>query len=124
MPVYTAQKEEVLVITVDGDYTSSELRRVGGAAVDNPEPGSPARILLDVSGAAGLSRRPPAEFMEVAGFFAAMGEKLDGVAVLAPDDASFNLLRMGMRMYAGRGLRAQVFRARPDALEWLKGGTA
>ena len=76
-----------------------------------------------MSGAAGLTKRSPADLMEVAEFFAAMGEKLDGVAVLAPDDASFNLMRMGMGMYAGR-LRAQVFRARPDAVAWLKGATA
>lgn len=121
MPVNNAHKDGILVITVDGDYTSAELKRVGAAAVANPDTPSPARILLDVSGAAGLTNRPPAELMETAAFFASLGDALHGVAVLAPDEASYGLMRMGMTLYAGRGMRAEVFRDRLQATAWLHG---
>ena len=121
MPVYNAEKDGILVITVDGDYTSTELKRVGAAAVADPEAPAPARILLDVSGAAGLTNRPPAELGEVADFFASLGASLHALAVLAPDDASHALMRVGMGLYAGSGLRSQVFRGRPEAMAWLKG---
>jgi len=120
VPVHSAQKDGILVITVDGDYTSSELRRVGAAAVAHPDTRVPARILLDVSGAAGLKNRPRAELMETADFFASMGEALGAMAVLAPDDASHGLMRMGLAMYAARGIPAEIFRNRPEAVEWLK----
>jgi hypothetical protein len=119
VPVHNAQKNGVLVITVDGDYTAAELRRVGAAAVADLDAPARARILLDVSGAAGLARRPPAELIEVADFFASLGDTLHAVAVLAPDDASYGLMRMGMELYAGGGMRAEVFRDRPGALGWL-----
>lgn len=117
MPVHSAQKEGILVITVDGDFTSSELRRVGAAAVAHPDTRVPARILLDVSGAAGLKNHPSAGLMETADFFASMA--LGAMAVLAPDDTSHGLMRMGLAMYAVRGIRAEVFRNRPEAMEWL-----
>ena len=32
MPVFTRYKDEVLVLTADGDYTAGELERVGARA--------------------------------------------------------------------------------------------
>jgi len=119
VPVFHAQKEGVLVITVDGDYTSGELQRVGARALASPDVPAPARILLDVSGAAGLGNRSGAELMETADFFASMGLALSAVAILAPDDESHRLMRMGMTLYADRGIQAEVFRDRTGAMAWL-----
>lgn len=119
MPVFHSKKDGVLVITVDGDYTSGELKRVGGAAVADPDTPTPALILLDVSGAAGLGNRTAAELMETAEFFGSMGVALSAVAILAPSDDAHSLMRMGMTLYADRGIQAEVFRDRTGAMAWL-----
>ena len=121
MPVYHAHKDGILVVTADGDYTTSEMRRVAAAAVGSPDTQIPVRILLDMSGAATLKSRASDELFELADFFTSLEDKLDAVAVLAPDEASYGLMRMGMTLYTGRGVRANVFRARSEAVEWLNG---
>ena len=70
VPVYDSQKEGIVVITVDGDHTTAELKRVGAAALDRPGVPSPARVLLDVSGAASLKNRSPEDLQDTATFFA------------------------------------------------------
>jgi hypothetical protein len=123
VPVYHAHKDGILVITADGDYTTSEMRRVAEAAVASPDTQVPARILLDMSGAASMKNRTSDELFELADFFTGLGDNLDAVAVLAPDEASYGLMRMGMTLYTGRGVRADVFRARPEAVGWLNGAS-
>lgn len=119
MPVYDSQKEGIVVITVDGDHTTAELKRVGAAALDRPGVPSPARVLLDVSGAASLKNRSPEDLRDTATFFADL-PGLQAVAVLAPDDLSYSLMRMGMTFFRANGMRASVFRSRPEAMAWLK----
>lgn len=121
MPVFTRVSGSVLLVTVDGDYTPAELRRVGEAGILDPGTPKPARVLLDMSGAAGLSKRKPEELKETARFFGALRAHLDRVAILAPDDLSYGLMRLGESWFedAAGSERAMVFRSRAEALEWL-----
>ena len=106
---------------MDGDYTSGELKRVGSAGLENPALADPVHVLLDMSGAAGISRRSPDELRATADHFAAYGDRVAAAAILAPDDLSYGLMRMGETFFASRGKVAKVFRTRGEALAWLEG---
>lgn len=108
MPVFTKLSGRVLVVTVDGDYTPQELRRVGELGIRAPETPSPARVLLDVSGAAGGGARTPSELADHAAFFVGLGPEVGWVAIQAPGGP-------------GPGIAGgEVFRTRAEAVAWLE----
>ena len=51
MPVFTRLRDDVMTLTVDGDYTANELRRVAFNAFESVELPTRLLILLDMSGA-------------------------------------------------------------------------
>ena len=65
MPVFTRMKEGLLVLTVDGDFTANELRRVTLGAFESAETPQNVPILLDMSGAAGLSAKSSEEMQAI-----------------------------------------------------------
>jgi hypothetical protein len=118
MPVHPSTDGAVLVIAVDGDYTQGELHRVVGSALDDEA--APARILLDLSGAASLGGRSDDELKATAAFFADRGPAVDRVAILVRGDILQDLMRMGTAFAVQEGLRASPFRDRGEAMEWLR----
>ena len=122
MPVHHALAGTVLLIAVDGDYTPDELHRVAETALAEPQTPSPARVLLDLSGAASLEGRSDEELAGTAAFFASQGGSLDRVAVLVRGDILQDLMRMGTAFAVQKGLRASPFRDRDEAMRWLNEG--
>jgi hypothetical protein len=119
MPVRAAFQDGVLAITVDGEYTPEELRGTGDAALLDPGVAGQVRVLLDVTDAVGLRARSSETLRETALFFAARRDRVAKVAILAPDDLGYGLMRQAA-VYAGNaGLVAQVFRTRAEGLSWL-----
>ena len=119
MPVHHDVAGPILVIAVDGDYTREELHRVAGTALVEAETPSPARVLLDLSGAASLEGRTDEELAATAAFFAHQGDRVDRVAVLVRGDILEDLMRMGTAFAAQKGLKASPFRDREEAVRWL-----
>ena len=119
MPVHALDQNGILRITVDGDYTSEELRRVGARALDAWSAPAPVRVFLDFSGAAGLDRKPARDVHGTAAFFADRRGLVDRVAILAPGDLAYGLMRMGAALSQRDGLRTEVFRTSAEAQAWL-----
>ena len=118
MPVHARTIDGLIHLIVDGDYTSEELRRVGAGAVDGAGEHR-VSVFRDLSGAAGLSRKTPADLRATAAFFGARRDRLGRVAILAPTDVGYGLMRMGAAFGGADGLDVQVFRTRKEALDWL-----
>ncbi|MEQ8329476.1 MAG: STAS/SEC14 domain-containing protein [Longimicrobiales bacterium] len=119
MPVHARTIDGLIHLVVDGDYTSEELRRVGAAAVDGAT-APRTSVFVDFSGAAGLHRKTPADLRTTAAFFGSRRERLGRVAVLAPTDVGYGLMRMGAAFGDADGLAVQAFRTRAEALAWLR----
>ena len=118
MPVFSRVRDGVLVLTVDGDYTANELRRVGFGAFEAQ--GTPKRVpvLLDLSGAAGLVKKSPAEIAGTGAIFGAYRDRLTGIAVVASPDVHH--LFDGQSGFAGEaGVRVQACQSHADARDWL-----
>jgi len=119
MPVFSRLRDGVLVLTVDGDYTANELRRVGTSAFESEDAPSQVPVLLDLSGAAGVADKAPAELIATGAVFGAYKDRLTGLAVVAsPTLASlFDPLSV---FAAEAGVPVQVCASHADARAWLK----
>lgn len=118
MPVHASVVGGILEVVIDGDYTSAEVRRVGSAALDGAA--GPMPVFMDFSGAAGMGRRDPADLRETTTFLAARKAQFSRVAILAPSDAAYGLMRMASAFAGGEGLHVEVVRTRAEAMEWLE----
>jgi len=107
VPVFTRLNGEVLVVTVDGDYTPGELRRVAERGLQAPETPHPVRVLLDMSGAAAPAERAAEDVREAAAFFASLAPGVERVAIQTHLDVP------------GLPGEATAFQKRAEALAWL-----
>lgn len=118
MPVFSRVRDDVLVLTVDGDYTVNELRRVGFGAFEAT--GTPKRVpvLLDLSGAAGLAKKTADDLASTGAIFGAYRDRLTGIAVVAPaDTAGLFDGQGGFARESGVPVKAHASHA--DARSWL-----
>ena len=119
MPVHTELADGILSVVVRGEYTSAELRQTGRDALERERVPTPARILLDISGASSLSERSMADLRGTATYFAGLRPRIQRVAILAPDDLAFGLMRMASVFSDAEGLDAEAFRSEDEARAWL-----
>jgi hypothetical protein len=122
MPVHFSQVGALLLVAVDGDFTVPELGRVLDEAAKTGAVPNPARVLLDLSGAATLAHKTDAELAGCASLFAARPGRFDPVAILMPGATMDDMLRMGTAFVAQDGIRATPFRSREEAEGWLLSG--
>lgn len=118
MPVFTRFRDGVLVLTVDGDFTANELRRVAYGAFH--EDGTPrvVPVLLDMSGAAGLSAKSSEQLRAMGAIFGAYRDRIAGLAVVAPN-AVHDLFAQEGDFGGEAGLDLFACTAHTEAREWL-----
>lgn len=122
MPVFSRVRDGVLVLTVDGDYTANELRRVGFAAFEAEDAPAKVPILLDLSGAAGLGNKSPVELSSTGAIFGAYRDRLTGIAVVASSDVT-SLFDAQSDFATEAGVRVAVCPSHADAQAWLQDGS-
>jgi hypothetical protein len=118
MPVFTRLKEGLLVLTVDGDFTANELRRVAFGAFEDAETPGTVPILVDMSGAAGLSAKSTEEMQAAGAIFGAYRDRVTGLAVVAAAEVHDHFAEDGA--FAGEaGIPTKACNSHADAREWL-----
>lgn len=122
MPVFSRMRDGVLVLTVDGDYTANELRRVGFTAFEAEDAPAKVPVLLDLSGAAGLANKSPVELSATGAIFGAYRDRLTGIGVVAPPDVA-SLFDEQSDFASEAGVRVAVCSSHADAQEWLQGSS-
>ncbi len=118
MPVFSRIRDGVLILTVDGDYTPNELRRVGFTAFEAEEAPTKVPVLLDLSGAAGLQNKSPTELAATGAIFGAYRDRLTGIAVVASTDIA-TLFDAQSDFGSEAGVRVGVCSSHAEAREWL-----
>ena len=121
MPVFTRVREGVLVLTADGDYTSNELRRVGFTALEADGTPSPVPVLLDLTGAAGIDRKPEVELRATGAIFGAYRDRITRVAVVASPEV-LALFDSESAFANEAGVAVRACRSHADARAWLEDG--
>lgn len=121
MPVFTRVKDGILVLTVDGDYTPNELRRVAFGAFEADETSPSVPILLDMSGAAGIGGKTSEELRASGAIFGAFRDRISGIGVVAAADVHALFASTGD---FGReaGVPIQAYQSHAEAREFLGHG--
>lgn len=122
MPVFSRVRDGVLVLTVDGDYTANELRRVGFSAFEADDAPTKVAVVLDLSGAAGLANKSPTELAATGAIFGAYRDRLTGIAVVASGEVA-DLFNAQSDFASEAGVRVEACSSHADAREWLQGSS-
>jgi len=122
MPVFSRVRDGVLVLTVDGDYTANELRRIGFAAFEAEDAPTKVPVVLDLSGAAGLANKSPVDLASTGAIFGAYRDRLTGIAVVASPELT-SLFDEQSDFASEAGVRVAVCSSHADAQEWLQDGS-
>jgi len=118
MPVFTRLKDDALVLTVDGDFTPNEIRRVAFGAFEDPKTPQPVPVLLDMSGAAGLSAKSDEDMEATGAIFGAYRDRITALAVVAAADVHGHFSAYGS-FAREAGLSLQACNSHAEAREWL-----
>jgi len=121
MPVFTRVRDGVLVLTVDGDYTANELRRVTFGAFEEKDTPRPVPVLLDMSGAAGLEDKSPAELAASGAIFGAYRDRITGGGVVVGSELH-GLFAQDGAFGSEAGVRVKACQSHADARTWLTEG--
>lgn len=122
MPVFTRVRDGVLVLTVDGDYTANELRRVAFKAFEADDTPPTVPILLDMSGAAGLATKSAEELQASGAIFGAYRDRVTGIGVVASPEAH-GLFTSDGDFGREAGVAVQACQSHADARDWLATGS-
>lgn len=120
MPVFTRVRDGVLILTVDGDFTPNELRRVAFRAFEAEETPSPVPVLLDMSGAAGLEHKSTEELQASGAIFGAYRDRILNIGVVAADDVH-GLFAPDGDFGSEAGVSVQACQSHAEARAWLQG---
>jgi hypothetical protein len=119
MPVFTRCQDGVLVLTVDGDFTPNELRRVAFGAFESSETPREVPVLLDMSGAAGIAGKSAQEMQAMGAIFGAYRDRLRGLSVVVSVEVEERFAENEVfAREAGVSMRA--WHSHADARQWLK----
>jgi hypothetical protein len=118
MPVFTRVRDEILVLTVDGDYTANEIRRVAFRALDADDLPASVPILIDMSGAAGLANKSPEQLQASGAIFGAYRDRITGIGVVASPDVH-ELFSADSDFTREAGVEVKACHSHADAREWL-----
>lgn len=120
MPVFTRFRDGVLVLTADGDFTANELRRVAYGAFH--EDGTPrvVPVLLDMSGAAGISMKTDEQLEAMGAIFGAYRDRISGLAVVAPSTVQ-DIFAPGGHFEREADVPVSAHSTHNDARKWLAG---
>ena len=122
MPVCSRVRDGVLVLTVDGDYTANELRRVGFGAFEAQNTPKKVPVLFDLSGAAGLAKKSQQDIAATGAIFGAYRDRLTRIAIVAPPDVH-GLFDAKSAFGTESGVSVQACQSHAEARDWLlKGG--
>jgi hypothetical protein len=114
-------RDGVLVLTVDGDYTANELRRVGFGAFEAQDAPKKVPVVLDLSGAAGLAKKSQQDIAATGAIFGAYRDRLTGIAVVASADVH-SLFEGKSAFGSEAGVRVKACQSHAEARDWLLKG--
>ena len=120
MPVTYAFDDSIVVIRMEGQYTVPDLEQAILAGLGDSHLPTDAVLMCDLSESRALRDRPTEDVRGMARFLvrhrARYGSRL---AMVAPNDLAFGLMRLGAVTAEAGGVAAEVFRDYAAARAWL-----
>lgn len=120
MPLSFSFDGKIIIIRMEGSYSTSELKTVILKALDAPATPADAVMMFDLRESLALRERSMEEVRDMAKFLAANGARFNNrLAMVAPTDLAYGLMRVGSVTADMGGLTSMVFRRFEEAREWL-----
>jgi hypothetical protein len=120
MPVTYAFDDSIVVIRMEGQYTVPDLEQAILAGLGDPHRPADAVLMFDLSESRALRDRPTEDVRGMARFLARHRARYGSrLAMVAPSDLAFGLMRLGAVTAEGGGVDAEVFRDYVTARAWL-----
>ncbi len=124
MPVNYRFDNCIVVVELVGEYSTDELRSAFLNSISDPKRPEHSCLLIDSTESRSIRTRSSAEIKSMARFLETLGEHFNNrIAMVAPEDAPFGLMRMGSAEAEERGVQYDVFRSFAEAREWLLANT-
>ncbi len=120
MPVQYRFDSNIIIIEMVGEYSTDEPRAaVLSALADSACPAN-AVLPINLDQSQSIYERTSNEVKNMALFIASLGKRFNNrVALVAPDDLPYGLMRQGTVGSEEIGIQAEVFRDFTKAREWL-----
>ena len=111
---------DVIVLSMTGTYTASELKTTILDALDDERLPAQAVMLFDLTESGSLQERTADEVRDMARFLVSHGKRFGNrLAIIAPSDLGFGLMRLGAVTAQSGGVETEVFRDTDAARQWL-----
>jgi hypothetical protein len=121
MAVSYSFDDRFIHLRMAGAYTTADVRHTLEQALADPECGQRDGMLFDLTESDSLNQRTPADIQEMARFLAGHSKRFGArLAMVAPSDFAYGLMRMGGVIAEAFGAEPKVFRTNDEALGWLR----
>jgi len=110
----------IVVMEMVGEYSMDDIpKTVLNALADSHCPANPS-ILVNLSESRSLYKRSSEDIKTMARSLVPLGKRFNNrIALLAPNDLQYGLMRMGTVFSEENGMKPEVFRTFAEARQWL-----
>ncbi|HET7456479.1 MAG TPA: hypothetical protein VFJ74_02425 [Gemmatimonadaceae bacterium] len=122
MPVTYSFDDRIVAVRMVGNYSVDELEETMLAGLADPKRPARAVLMFDLTESRALRDRPTEDVRGMARFIARHRVAFNSrLAMVAPSDLAFGLMRLGAVTAEAGGVVAEVFREYAPARAWLLG---
>jgi hypothetical protein len=120
MPVTYRFDSNIVIIELAGEYSMDDIRTtILNSLADSMCPATPF-ILINLSDSRSIYNRSPENVITMARSLASLAKRFNNrIALVAPKDLPYGLMRMGSVFSEEMGFEPKVFRTFDEARKWL-----
>ena len=120
MPVLYRYDSDIVVVEIVAEYSMDELRKTILNSLADPQCPQSAVLMINSGGSQSIYKRSADDVKTMAQFIASLGKSFHNrIALVAPADLPFGLMRIGSVGSEDRGIDSSVFRSMAEARAWL-----
>jgi hypothetical protein len=120
MPVSYRFDSTIVIIELSGEYSINDIRQTFLNSLADPQKPTNASLLIHIAGSESILKRTVNEVQSMADFVASLAGRFNNhIALVAPNDLPYGLMRMTSVDAEEKGIKTAVFRSCEKAREWL-----
>ena len=119
MPVTYRFDSNIVIIEMVGEYTKDDIpKTILDSLADSSCPAKPF-ICVNLTESLSIYKRSSQDVITMAKSLVSLGKRFNRIALVAPNDLQYGLMRMGSVFSEGFGLTVEIFRTFAEAHKWL-----
>jgi hypothetical protein len=119
MPVTYRFDSNIVIIEMVGEYTMDDIpKTILYSLADSNCPSNPS-ISVNLTESLSIYKRSSEDVITMAKSLVSLGKRFNRIALVAPNDLQYGLMRMSSVFSEGFGITVEIFRSFDDAQKWL-----